>query len=242
MTAGEPPAATTRCVCRELTERRQDCSSRCFCELWLFENFTEEEYDLLQTIGRQRVFAKGQTLFLEGTPSDEMFLVKTGRIKLSKYLDDGSEVILDFRKSGELFGENAFTGEEVFPMNASALEETVTCGARKADLERLILANPRVGLTVMRNMSKKMHALTIRLENMAIGDLEERLFQILFQIAKEHGVQAGTNRRIAFPLTHEELGFLANAHRVSVTKALNKLLRSGRVVREGKTYSLPAPP
>lgn len=227
------------CLCRDLTEKCRHCSPKCFRDLWLFRNFSEEEYSLLQSIGRLKVFSRGQLVFLQGTPSDEMFLIKAGRIKLSKYLPDGSEVILDFRKSGELFGENAFIGEELFPMNAAAMEETITCGAKRSDLESLILRHPRIGITMLGNMSERIQNLSIRVENMAIGNLEERLFQILCHIAKEHGSKMGTLSRIAFPLTHEDLGFLASAHRVSVTKALSRLLKSGRVIRKGKMYSLP---
>ncbi len=43
---------------------------------------------------------------------------------------------------------------------------------------------------------------------------------------------------IDFPLTHEELGFLVGAHRVSITRAMKVLKESGKVVREGKTLIL----
>ncbi len=230
---------TADCLCRELAKRQGDCSSKCFGKLWLFESFSEEEYRLLQSVGRQRTFSKGQMVFLQGAPFDEMFLVKTGLIRLSKCFEDGSEVILGFRKSGELFGENALMGEEVFPMNAIAMEETLTCGAKIAGIEKIVLENPHIGWTMMKNMSLRIRALTARLESMAIGSLEERLFQTLTDIAKEHGVKKDNSYNMTFPLTHEELGFLVQAHRVSVTRALNNLLRSGRVARNGKMYLLP---
>lgn len=39
---------------------------------------------------------------------------------------------------------------------------------------------------------------------------------------------------IAFPLTHEKIGFLVGAHRVSITKALKKLQDAVRVRSKGK--------
>ena len=56
-----------------------------------------------------------------------MFLIKNGRIKLSKVNEDGSEVTLDFRKAGDFIGENIFTGQEDYPLSAWALEDTITC-------------------------------------------------------------------------------------------------------------------
>lgn len=227
------------CLCKNLAENCTSYSTKCFAKLWLFKNFNEEEYGLLKSIGKQKIFSKGQTVFFQGAPADEIFLIKSGRIKLLKYFTDGSEAILDFRKNGDLFGENAFLDEGIFPMHAIAIEETLTCGAKKADLEKIILNNPNIGLTIMKNMSEKIAALTNHLGNMAIGNLEDRLYQILITIAKGHGLKNTTGHQIAFPLTHEELGFLANAHRVSITKAINKLLESGKVIRKGKIYSFP---
>ena len=88
-------------------------------------------------------------------------------------------------------------------------------------------------------MSDKISALTNRLEDMTFGNLEDRLYKILIHIAEGHDLKSKKEKIIAFPLTHEELSFLANAHRVSVTKAMNKLIKSGKVIRKGKMYSLP---
>lgn len=227
------------CFCKDIAATGENESAKCFCNLWLFEHFSEEDYALLKSIGRQRVISKGQTVFSQGASADEIFLVKTGRVKLSKYTEDGSECILDFRKSGELFGEHVFIDECLFPLNAMAIEETVTCGANKADLERLVLKHPHIGLIMMKNMSRQIYALSSRLLDVNIGSMEDRIYQILVNIANRHGVASGKQCQIAFPLTHEELGFLANVHRVSVTKAVNKLIQSGRIVRKGKLYSFP---
>ncbi len=228
---------TIPCFCQDQVKEQN--SPHCFCQFWLFENFTEEEYTLLKSIGKQRTIPKGDTIFWEGAPADEIFLIKKGRVKLSKSLEDGSEVILDFRQQGDLFGENAFGNEEVFPMSAWALEESFTCGAKKADLEKLILQNPAIGLRMMKTMSRKMATLTNRLEHMAIGNLEDRLYHIIKNIATEHGHTTHRGSIIPFPLTHEDLSFLVHAHRVSVTKAMKQLLTTKRVQKEGKLFILP---
>ena len=52
--------------------------------------------------------AKGQVLFMQSAPADELFLIKGGRIKLVKVLKDGSELTLDIRKAGDFLGEDVF--------------------------------------------------------------------------------------------------------------------------------------
>ncbi len=224
------------CFCKDLTKRYDNSSTKCFCKLWCFDDFTEEQYTILQSIGKQRVFLKGEAVFTEGSSANEIFLIKNGRIKLSKCLEDGSEVILDFRKNGEMFGENIFADEQLYPVSAWAIEDTVTCGANKRDLEKIILQNPQIGLKMMANMSRKISDLSTRLENISIGNLQNRLFKTLLNIAQQQGVKNSNGYQIPFALTHEELSFLVNAHRVSVTKAVKALIQSGKIIKEGKSF------
>ncbi len=60
---------------------------------------------------------EGQTLFLQGDSADEVFLIKGGRIKLIKVLEDGTELMLDIRKAGDFVGENMFFQEGQYHNN-----------------------------------------------------------------------------------------------------------------------------
>jgi CRP-like cAMP-binding protein len=73
---------------------------------------------------------------------------------------------------------------------------------------------------------------------MALGNLEERLYSVLLQFAREHGVVRRDGVALQFPLTHEELGFLVGAHRVSITRAMKSLSGSGKILRQGNTLVL----
>lgn len=64
----------------------------------------------------------------------------------------------------------------------------------------------------------------------------------MVQVARDHGVKGPRGSSIQFPLTHEELGFLVGAHRVSITKAMKALKEAGRIHQEGRTLILAALP
>ncbi|XPV77867.1 MAG: Crp/Fnr family transcriptional regulator [Desulfovibrio sp.] len=196
----------------------------CFKDLWIFNDFSEEHVKQLQTIGQKRTISKGDMVFRQGDSAHDIFLIKYGRIKLSKVNIDGTEITLDFRKAGDTLGENVFSDEELYPVSAIAIEETTTCGITFPDFQKLILKNPEMGLKVISSMSRKITAMTHRLENSTEKSLEEKLFSTLSTIAYEHTDAKAVNPCIPFPLTHEELAFLVGAHRVSITKALNALI------------------
>jgi CRP/FNR family transcriptional regulator len=53
-------------------------------------------------------------------------------------------------------------------------------------------------------------------------------------VAREHGTAVANGYEIHFPLTHEDLGFLVGAHRVSITRAMKHLKDTGRIIQAGQ--------
>ena len=219
------------CSCAEVPVSGT-ATGMCLGHVWLFESLESPELEALIGAAVRKVYAPGRAIFVQGDSTDRMFLIKAGRVRLSKLLEDGAEFTLDIRKAGDFLGENMLSEEVVYPVTAWCMEETLTCGFTKERFEKLVLDHPRIGLQVMRNLSKRISSLSNRIESMSLTHLGERLYQVLRNMALEHGVRSRDGLVIQFPLTHEDLAFLVGAHRVSVTRALKELKRTGSVVQQ----------
>ncbi|MBE0503778.1 MAG: cyclic nucleotide-binding domain-containing protein [Desulfuromonadales bacterium] len=57
-------------------------------------------------------FKKGATIYLLDEPSEHVFLLKEGTIKISRIGQDGQEIIMDIIAPGEIFGEMSLLGED----------------------------------------------------------------------------------------------------------------------------------
>ena len=211
----------------------------CFGNLWLFQSLKQDDIQaVLQSAVRRRML-RGSSLFRQGEPADEIFLIKSGRLKLSKIFEDGREITLDFLKPGDFVGEALFSASTEYPFNALCVEDSLTCGFSRRQFEQLVLARPHIGLQIISNMSERLTALTDRLGGLAAGSIEERLSKVLADLAREHGVKHPKGQAIPFYLSHEDLGFLVGAHRVSVTRALKDLRQNGKIVIEGRSLIIP---
>jgi len=78
----------------------------------------------LKDIGHIKNLRKGDILFNEGDEGDEMFLIKSGKIKIIKEMDNGEKKILAFLGEGSFFGEMAILDN--IPRSASAIAEVDT--------------------------------------------------------------------------------------------------------------------
>jgi len=227
------------CVCEELAGKDVVLSPTCIGHLWIFENLQPEELDALSKAALRKKYERGQAIFQQGDPAKEMFLVKAGRVKLSKVMEDGTEITLDMRKAGDFLGENMLSEDMDYPVTAWCMEDTLFCGFSKEEFEKLVLDNPNIGLQVIKNLSNRISWLTGRVGSMTVTNLEERLYGVLTHVAREHGTKSQRGFAIQFPLTHEDLSFLVGAHRVSISKAMKNLRQSGRIIQEGRTLILP---
>jgi CRP/FNR family transcriptional regulator len=227
------------CLCEELAGKDVVLSPTCIGHLWIFENLEPVELEALSEAALRKKYERGQAIFQQGDPAKEMFLVKAGRVKLSKVMEDGTEITLDIRKAGDFLGENMLSEDMDYPVTAWCMEDTLFCGFAKEAFEKLVLDNPNIGLQVIKNLSNRISWLTGRVGSMTVTNLEERLYGVLVNVAREHGTKSQKGFIIQFPLTHEDLSFLVGAHRVSITRAMKDLRQSGRIIQEGRTLILP---
>ena len=228
------------CLCEQIAGSDIELAQTCIGHLWIFQNLETEEIQALSKEAQRKKSTTGQALFLQGDAADEMFLIKGGRVKLSKVLEDGTELTLDIRKAGDFVGENMFSEEGQYPVSAYCLEDSLTCGFSRSQFEELVLQYPKVGLKIIKNLSNRITWLTTRVENLTVTNIEDRLYRVLSNVAKEHGTASPQGVVIQFPLTHEDMSFLTGAHRVSITRAMKALKAAGKIIHEDRRLILPA--
>lgn len=226
------------CPCEKNKKPGASWSNICIGELWLFEGLAIDDLKALASKAIRAVYQAGQTVFVQGERAQSIFLIKSGHIRLSRTMQNGTEVILDIRKPGDCLGEyilNDLEDEYHYPVSAWCMEDVVICGFTRSVFEELVLTHPSIGLKIIRNMAGRITHLTERLDAMSQSHLEEKLFGVLLNVAREHGFADATGGyRLEMPLTHEDIGFLIGAHRVSVTRIMKRLKETGRISQAGR--------
>lgn len=217
------------CVCSELAGNSPSVHSRCFGQLWLFEGVPPEAWDAIAKKLIRRDMAAEAMLFRQGDSADSLYFIKMGSVKIWKTTEEGRVLTLDIRKAGDLFGESILIEKGEYPVSATCMERTLTCGIDRKNFEELVMQHPRVGLAVIRNLSLRIEHLSDKMGALAEPSLEDRLYRVLVNVARGVGNPTPGGWTIAFPLGHEEIAFLVGAHRVSVTRTLGRLQELGRV-------------
>ena len=91
------------CLC-QLLAGDLELHPSCIGHVWVFENLSAEDMEALANAAMRKRYAPGDVIVTQGQQAREMFLIKAGRVKLTKVTDDGQEMTLDIRQGGDFIG------------------------------------------------------------------------------------------------------------------------------------------
>lgn len=166
-------------------------------------------------------YERGQPVFEAGEPLDQVFLVKEGRIKISKVSDDGKELILEILEPGDLFGAMSFTPKPSLDSFAVAMEDSYLCLATRTAFERTLREQPGLLVELTKLLWFKKVKVEEKLSDLIFKDVSNRLAKLLLNLSYKYGKRTKVGIEIGLPLTHEELAKLIGSSRETVTSTLN---------------------
>lgn len=200
----------------------------------LFRDLSEEELQEVDRISRMITVKKGQPLYLPGDPGTSVFLLKLGRIKLSRLSPEGKEFILDLIEPGEIFGELSLVAEGPQEAIAETLEDSLLCIIQRRDFEAILQRKPDLALRVAKFIGLKRKRIESRLEDLVFKDVPGRLAALLLQLARDYGVLDRRGVLLRIKLSQRELANLIGASREVVNQALSEFRRKRLIDFEGR--------
>ena len=195
----------------------------------IFEPLTEEEIENLNGQLPDRHLQSGEIFFGPQDRSERLFLLQSGRVRIFRSTPEGREFTLAVVEAGTVFGEMALTGQRLEGAYAQAMAPSQVSTMLRADLERLILEKPEVGLRIMELLSERLRRQETRLEDVGMKDVRARLASIIVLLVESEGVRSSVGYRIPAHYTHERLGTMIGANRTAVTRAFGLLQDEGVV-------------
>jgi CRP-like cAMP-binding protein len=199
----------------------------------LFRRLGPDDRARLAEHTRIRTYAKGETIFAEGEPSDFFFDIASGRVKIFKMTPAGKDVILEIFGAGDPLGAVAVYTGRPFPASAVALEETTCLVIPRKAFFALIEQHPTLVRGLLLGLTLRLVDLTGRLAEMTGGRVEARVARFFLKLAENRGESDRGGVFIPMPLTRQELADLTGT---TIETAIRIMSRWGKqqVVRTEK--------
>jgi CRP-like cAMP-binding protein len=200
----------------------------------LFGTLDEAERRAVADEMREVSFDASQVIFARGDQGREIYLVVSGRVRLSVLTAEGRELSFAHAEPGAIFGEIAMLDGGVRSADATAVNKVVALSLSKPAFKRLMETHPHVADAAVRFLCSRIREADQQLEAIALYPIEGRLARFFLAAARAKAPGSDEARiTIDLPMSQSELALLIGASRPKVNTALSMLEDSGALERSG---------
>ncbi|HEY4017329.1 MAG TPA: Crp/Fnr family transcriptional regulator [Pseudonocardiaceae bacterium] len=199
---------------------------------------TEREWADLTRHGRRRQLTTGTPLFLEGTHSDTVILVISGRVKVFSSAEDGTEVVLAVRGPGALLGEWAAIDEQPRSASVWSMELVEVLVVDSREFIAFLHDHPRTMWLLLRIFTGRLRDADRKRVEFGVYDTMSRVAHRLVELAERFGEPTEAGILITLPFTQHELAGWVGASREAVAKALRTFRARGYLQTQRRTVTV----
>ncbi len=187
-----------------------------------FSDLGEQTTEDLDKIKHSSVFPPGAILFVEGQSLRGVYIVCSGRIKLTTTSRDGKTLILRIAQAGEVLGLHGTVSGKPYELTAETLQPCQLDFVKGDDFLKFLQSHADACLHAAQHLSENCQSAYEMIRSLGLShSVSEKLARLLLEWASD-GEETKEGIRIKVALTHEEIAQLIGTSRETVTRVLGE--------------------
>jgi CRP/FNR family cyclic AMP-dependent transcriptional regulator len=213
----------------------ESCLSCPYREDRLFCNLPPVAVQELASITSAAAYPKGATLFVEGQSPRGVFILCTGRVKLSTSSADGKILILRISELGEVLGLPATVTEKPNELTADVIEAAQANFISREDFLLFLREHGEAALRVAQQLGETYHSAMAEMRTIGLShSAGEKLARFLLDLSADHDEGKG-EVKLTLTFTHEEIAQMIGASRETVTRLFSDFKKKQLLQIKGST-------
>ena len=204
----------------------------------LFSSLKDDELEAIYKLSYIRKCTKDSLILLENEGGDTLFIIISGKVKVTTFSESGKEVIFSILNEGDFFGDMSLMDGKPRSATVISIEDSELRLLRRNDFIKLVEEHPGIALKLLEELTTRLRKADERIESLAILDVTGRVAGILLQLADEHGEKTDNGVVIKSRPTHQELANMVGTTRETVTRVLKQLENKKYINMSGKDLQI----
>jgi CRP/FNR family transcriptional regulator, cyclic AMP receptor protein len=200
----------------------------------LFASFSEEPLRMLTTVVTRRSVTRSTIIMAAGDPTDSLYIVLSGRLKVMMSDADGKEVILTILGPGEFFGEMGLIDDAPRSASVVAIEPCELLAITRRDFKKCLAENVEMSVAVMRGLVRRLREADRKIGSLALLDVYGRVARLLLDMSETVDGQKMVTKR----LPKQDIAKMIGASREMVSRVMKDLQVGGFIEMRGSTIVL----
>ena len=223
----------------EIPENCLSCtlrSDKFFC------NLPPKALQLLDAISSPASYPKDATLFVQGQAPRGVYVLCSGRIKLSMGSSDGKVLILRVAEPGDLLGLSAAISGTPYDLTAETMEPTQVSFIKRDDFLRFLRENTDACFRAAQDLSDRYDVACREIRSLGLShSAAEKLARLLLEWGARAVTDGKGKGRIKIAVTHEEIAQMIGTTRETVTRILSEFRKKQIIHLKGSTLEIRNP-
>ena len=166
-----------------------------------------------------------ETVFSQGDPSDRIFFIQKGKVKLTVVSTRGREAIVGVLGANEFVGEQCLAGQMFREMTVTAVEDSSLARIERVEMLRSLREDSELSMTFISCLlSQNLHLLDELVDHF-FNHSEKRLARLL--LSQAHYGKARKTEEVIPKIDQETLAEMVGTTRGRISFFMNKFRKQG---------------
>lgn len=202
-----------------------------------FAGLSEDQLDGIDRRMESLAWAEGVALYRAGEPGQHLFVLASGRVKVSRPTSTGAEVVTDLITPGRLFGAMGTIGRPVHEETAEAMVTSCALRIDQESFRAVLLEHPAVALRVLDDVALRLARSHSAAGRQVTDTVAQRVAAVLLRLADDLGQErADGGTLLQVPLSRADLAGLSGSTPESVSRVMSRLRRDG-IIDSGRRWT-----
>lgn len=198
----------------------------CVGRVPIFKTLNPVQMESLHKIIFRRAYKDKEIIFREGEPLKQLMVVRSGKVKLVRYNENGEEVLTDILGQGDFYGGDTMFSDAVKTETGIAMGTCGICYISTKDLKELIYKEPDIGVKLLTYYCEIANNHRITREILSIKNAKVRIAQFLLELARRYEVDE-------LDLSQEDIANSISLTQETVSRKISQMKKEGLIEARG---------
>jgi len=189
-----------------------------------FSQLRESDIAVLTPLFAEREYPRNRVIRFAHDPSDALYVVASGQVKVMLIAEDGREVVLSLVREGDFFGETALLDDEPYAASVIAMEDTKLLVLHRDEFRRTIKQLPEMSFGLLRALCGRLLEADHKIGGLMLLDANGRVAHLLLDQEARHA--DGLIRDLP---THQVIAQMIGASRETVSRTISAMVAKQQI-------------
>jgi CRP/FNR family transcriptional regulator len=211
---------------RQIMKEQTDFSLK---NIQLFTSLTDEELRKVSDKLSIKRFKKNDTILLEEDTNEFMYIILSGKVKVTRTTTEGKEIIFAIHQTGNFFGEITLIDGQTMPASVIATEDSLIAIISKKDFFSLLFLQKKILLNLLTIFCSRLRKSWETIQLLNFNNASQRVKMLFLMLSEEYGKQTDNGITLNIKLTHQNISDMTGMTRETVTRIIDKLQKNGDI-------------